>query len=468
MKSKRILIVDDEPSMRMAISESLESCGYLTETAIDGAEALRKFERGVWDLVVTDVRMPGISGLEVLKEVRKQAPETPVILITAYGTVNTAVEAMKSGATDFIMKPFSLEDLEAAVRKIFVVHPSRMEAKGGTNYLPYQIVTENEQMMKLLRLLSRIAKSKATVLIQGESGTGKELVARYICAHSDRCDQPFVAVNCAAIPPNLLESEMFGYEKGAFTGATQRRIGKFELANTGTLFLDEISEMDIQLQAKLLRAIQESEIDRVGGRTPVPIDVRILATTNASLRQAIVEKRFREDLYYRLNVITVKIPPLRERRDDIRLLAIHFLDKYCRVNNRPRPQIATETIRRLENYDWPGNVRQLENIIEGALLVCDGNTLLPEHLLLDDPDRHERMAGEPGGLQFPAHRVVSIPELEQAAIFHALAFTKGNKELAARLLGISIRTLRNKLREYRDREGGPAQPLHLITPGGGS
>jgi len=344
-------------------------------------------------------------------------------------------------------------------KKIFVTPSAGEQEKRETNYLPYQIVTSNPQMLKLLQLARRVAKSKATVLIQGESGTGKELIARYVCAHSDRCDQPFIAINCAAIPSNLLESEMFGYEKGAFTGATQRRIGKFELANMGTLFLDEISEMDVQLQAKLLRAIQESEIDRLGGRTPVPIDVRIIATTNISLRKAIEEKRFREDLYYRLNVITVTIPPLRDRRDDVPVLAAHFLEKHGRLNNQDPPQLAPETIQKLKDYRWPGNVRQLENVIEGALVLCEGQILLPEHVLLEDDEGNVTASEAAGCLTFPADRVISIPELEKAAIFHALTFTKGNKERAAQLLGISIRTLRNKLREYRQGDE-QAQPLH--------
>ncbi|MCX7982179.1 MAG: sigma-54 dependent transcriptional regulator [Syntrophales bacterium] len=462
---KRILVVDDEPSMRMALSESLESCGYKVDTAVDGFDALNKFDQNKWDLVITDIRMPKISGLDVLREVRKRAPTMPVILITAYGTVNTAVEAMKEGATDFIMKPFSLEDLEAAVKKVFTVAIDEQRTKVRAAFSPYQIVTRDEKMLRLLELLRRVAKSKATVLIQGESGTGKELLARYICAHSDRSEQPFVAVNCAAIPANLLESEMFGYEKGAFTGANQRKIGKFELANNGTLLLDEISEMDIQLQAKLLRAIQESEIDRVGGKTPIRVDVRIIATTNIPIRKAMEERKFREDLYYRLNVIPVKIPPLRERKEDIEYLTDYFLEKYCRINNRPLPRIAPETKNKLLSYDWPGNVRELENVIEGAILICDGATLLPEHLLIETDEKESRGVSV-GEVIFPSDRVVSLYELEKAAIFHALSLTSGNREAAAKLLGISIRTLRNKLKEYREQEIGRAHELQERSGGG--
>lgn len=466
-EGKHILIVDDEPSMRLALSESLESCGYFVDTAVDGVDALKKFEQRTWDLVITDIRMPKISGLDVLREIRRRASETPVILITAYGTVNTAVEAMKEGATDFIMKPFSLEDLEGAVKKIFTVNVDERKTREKANYLPYQIITQDEKMTHLLALLRRVARSKATVLIQGESGTGKELLARFICAHSDRSEQPFVAVNCAAIPANLLESEMFGYEKGAFTGANQRKIGKFELANNGTLLLDEISEMDIQLQAKLLRAIQESEIDRVGGKTPIRVDVRIIATTNVPIRRAMEEKKFREDLYYRLNVIPVKIPPLRERRGDIECLTDYFLEKYCRINNRPLLKVAPETRKKLASYDWPGNIRELENAIEGAILICDGPTLQPEHLLIESGEPSVETAGN-GRVIFPAGRVVGLQELEREAIFHALSFTAGNRESAARLLGISIRTLRNKLREYRQQGDPRAHELQQGGEGGAS
>jgi two-component system response regulator FlrC len=312
-------------------------------------------------------------------------------------------------------------------------------------------------MLGIFEFLKTVAKSKSSVLIQGESGTGKELFARFLYRHSDRKHMPFVAVNCAAIPENLLESEMFGYEKGAFTGAMQRKIGKFELANGGTLLLDEVTEMSPHLQAKLLRVIQEKEIDRVGGKMPFPIDVRIIATTNADIRKAVEDRAFRDDLYYRLNVIPLKIPPLRERRGDIECLGRHFLEKYANLNGRPLPVLDDSTLKRLNAYDWPGNVRELENVIERAVLVCQGDAVLPEHLYLedvgsDDPPgekmsrfREEIADGIP---EIDFSRDMTIWEMEKELIFNTLDKVKGNKTTAAEILGISGRTMRNKLQEY--------------------
>ncbi|MCG6537482.1 MAG: sigma-54 dependent transcriptional regulator, partial [Syntrophales bacterium LBB04] len=292
---KQILIADDDLSMRQALAESLESCGFEVETAENGADALAKFQKGKFEVVVTDMRMPKMTGMDVLRGIKKISPLTPVILITAYGTVKTAVEAMKEGAAEFIMKPFSLDDLEFAVRNVLVTNKDGKEGKiEEPGPAVTEIITQDPAIISIMQLLKNVAASKSTVLINGESGTGKELFVRYVYRHSNRKNMPFVAVNCAAIPHNLLESEMFGYEKGAFTGAMQKKPGKFELAHGGTLLLDEISEMDIQLQAKLLRVIQEAEVDRLGGKAPVPVDVRIIATTNADLKLRIEEKTFRE------------------------------------------------------------------------------------------------------------------------------------------------------------------------------
>ncbi len=463
-KLRPILVVDDDPYMRTSLTDCLVSCGYTVETAVDGVDALAKFRKGAYEMVITDIRMPKMGGLDLLKGLKGQSPEIPVIVITAYGTVNTAVEAMKQGATDFIMKPFSLDDLELVVKNVLdrgrepeAVHEGTPETAGTARSTQRQIVTEDGRMAELLEFLKNIAKSRSSVLINGESGTGKELLARFIHHHSPRRTQPFVAVNCAAIPHTLLESEMFGYEKGAFTGAAQRRIGKFELADRGTLLLDEVSEMDMPLQAKLLRVIQESEIDRLGGKDPIPVDARIIATTNADLKKCIQEKKFREDLYYRLNVIPVRVPPLRERRGDIAALAGHFLAKYAAENGRKRPALAVETLEALSAYPWPGNVRELENVIERAVLVCRGDALRPHDL---DLDGSEIAAREGSGCrqtpppESPAE-ATTLRDMERNLIFSTLKKVRGNKTKASEILGISVRTMRNKLNEYKHDPGSP-------------
>ncbi|HOG16735.1 MAG TPA: sigma-54 dependent transcriptional regulator [Syntrophales bacterium] len=453
---KTLLIADDDGTMRMALAESLQSCGYQIETAENGAEALTKYARGHFGAVITDMRMPKMSGMDVLRGIKKISPATPVILITAYGTVSTAVEAMKEGASEFIMKPFSLDDLEFVVKNVLAAgaggEATAAEAAGDGAYPEREIVTKDPGMLSLLSMLKGIARSKSSVLIQGESGTGKELIARFIYRHSNRRQRPFVAVNCAAIPHNLLESEMFGYERGAFTGASQRKVGKFELADGGTLLLDEISEMDVQLQAKLLRVIQESEVDRVGGKEPTPVDVRILATTNADLKTAIEEKRFRGDLYYRINVIPVKVPPLRERKGDIGILSEHFLKKYSSVNECGTPRLSRESLAVLQSHSWPGNIRELENIMERAVLICAGGEILPEHLGLEGqarpaapaPRAVEPAAGEAAACAGAA----TLGEMEKNMIFETLRKVNGNKTKASKILGISVRTMRNKLHEY--------------------
>lgn len=456
-KTRRILIVDDDPSMRLALSETLESCGYDVESADNGSEALQKFQAQSFEIVVTDMRMPHLGGMDVLKGVKKISPQTPVILITAYGTVSTAVEAMKEGASEFIMKPFSLDDLQGVVKnvlanKVAVVEeaPSAMPASPEVD-----IISQAGNVGSLLALMRSIAKSKSSVLIQGESGTGKELFARYIYRHSTRKNRPFIAINCAAIPHHLLESEMFGYEKGAFTGAVQRKPGRFELADGGTLLLDEIGEMDIQLQAKLLRVLQESEVDRLGGREPISVDVRIIATTNADLKKGIEEKKFREDLFYRLNVIPIHIPPLRERKGDVALLSEYFLKKYSQINEKKKPVLSPEAMRILNAYQWPGNVRELEHVIERSVLICDDEVILPEHLYLEGPVHTlpEAFGAEPETIpdlevKTESQVPVTLKEMEKSMIFAALNRVNGNRTKASKLLGISVRTMRNKLQEY--------------------
>lgn len=461
MEATRVLVVDDDSSMRAALSESLEICGFEVDTAEDGAAALKKFGDGHYDVVVTDMRMPRLGGMDVLREIKRRSPETPVILVTAYGTVNTAVEAMKEGASEFLMKPFTLDDLEFIIRNVLASHeaPGREEASPA-GLLPGQggIITADPSILEILNILKRVADSRSTVLIQGESGTGKELFARFVYLHSGRNGKPFVAVNCAAIPQHLLESEMFGYEKGAFTGAIQRKPGKFELAHGGTLLLDEIGEMDVSLQAKLLRVIQESQVDRLGGREPVAVDVRIVATTNVDLKKAVEETKFRRDLYWRLSVIPVKIPALRERMDDVPLLAGHFLQKYSQVNGRTAPVLTREALDLLRRHDWPGNVRELENVMERAVLLCENGMIRPEHLHLEG-FREDRPVSRRPAAQSPAVATLAegltLRDAEKALIFKTLQEVNGNRTAASRILGISVRTMRNKLHEYETEERRP-------------
>lgn len=451
MKRESILIVDDEPSMRMALSESLESCGYEICTSGDGVDALKKFHDDRFKVVITDMRMPKMSGMEVLRGIKKISPSTPVIVITAYGTVNTAIEAMKEGASDFIMKPFSLEHLESVVKSVVAKNGEKRETKrclitGKT------IITKDKKMLDLLELVRSVSKSKSTILIKGESGTGKELLARYIHKHSNRANMRFVAVNSAAIPYNLLESEMFGYEKGAFTGASQRKLGKFELANGGTLLLDEISEMDLHLQVKFLRVLQESEIDRLGGNDSVLLDIRIIATTNKDLKKCVAEKKFRDDLYYRLGVIPIKIPPLRERKADITLLAEYFLENYSRLNKMSKPTLSKEVVDILESQEWPGNVRELENVIERSVLISGGEIILPEHLYLEGSYLESLKSRQPATTVSKAFtpRDITLKEMEKGFILETLEKAGGNKTKASKILGISVRTIRNKVNEYKD------------------
>ena len=450
MEKNQILVVDDEGSMRLALSEALRRGGYDVDTAVDGFDALQKFRRDSFTMVIADVKMPKMSGLEVLKEIKKLSPHTPVIMVTAYGTIQNAVEAMKEGASDYILKPFSYEDLDGAIRRVIM---SGSWSEKGRDRSPRTgskhrvIVTDHPKMQKLLELAKNIAASTATVLIQGESGTGKELLARYIVENSPRRDKPFVVINCAAVPENLLESELFGHEKGSFTGAVNQRIGKFEMANHGTILLDEISEMSLQLQAKLLRVLQEFELDRVGGKSPIPIDVRVIATTNENLRETVDKGKFREDLFYRLNVIPVTIMPLRERKEDIPILVEHFLTRNgAKKLARRGVTISQAAQTLLLKYDWKGNVRELENFIERAALVCEGDVIEPKHFFLD------------GALK-PRSESKDVPvgstlrEMEKQLIIKTLEEVGGNRTHAAKILGVSIRTLRNKLNEYRAEVG---------------
>ncbi|MEK6590110.1 MAG: sigma-54 dependent transcriptional regulator [Nitrospinota bacterium] len=454
--NQEILIIDDEEEMRIALTEVLERSGYSVQTVSNGIEGLELFHKVPFSMVITDVKMPRITGIELLKEIKRLSPNTPVIIITAYGTIDNAVDAMKEGAFDYILKPFSAEVLDSVVLRAI-----QSKGKVLTNqeyHTPkpplFQnnsctIVTNNPSMKKVIDMACSIAYSSSTVLVQGESGTGKEMLAKYIHQHSNRNDKPFVAVNCAALPKDLLESELFGHERGSFTGALQRKIGKFELANHGTILLDEISELDMSLQAKLLRVLQEREVDRIGGREPVQIDVRVIATTNSNLREAIDKRTFREDLYFRLNVIPLFIPSLRERKDDIPLLAYYFIKKHCLKNRKKITEISKEAVDVLTSNNWRGNVRELENVIERAILLCNCNIISPEHLFLDTP----LLAVEKEMIKPSLKAGITVWEMERQLIFNTLEEVKGNRTKAAELLGVSIRTLRNKLNEYKYGKG---------------
>ncbi len=427
--TKKILIVDDDRQMRNALSEGIKRSGYTPFTAEDAERALFLFQRDEFSLIITDMRMPGMNGLEFIKKIRLISNSVPILVITGFGTVENAVECMRCGASDYLMKPFSVDGLRAAVERLLKAGESKSE-----------IITQDAGMKKLLKLALEIAASESTVLITGESGTGKELLARYIHRNSSRRSHKFVAVNCAAIPENLLEAELFGYEKGAFTGANEKKAGRFELADRGTLLLDEIGEMPTPLQAKLLRVLQEKEIDRIGGKSPIPVDIRVIATTNRDLAAEVERGNFREDLYYRLSVIPLRIPPLRERPGDIPLLAEHFLEKFALRYKKEIKGFSDEAVQYLLNHSWRGNVRELENLIQRAVILGSGD-LIELHDL-----RVERR-------QISDNVIKTIREMEKDLIIKTLQMTGGNRKRAAESLGISVRTLRNKINEYR-LEGG--------------
>ncbi len=444
-----ILVVDDESEMRSALSHALTRDGFAVESAANGTKALLKIKKEPVSLVITDLKMPEMSGMEVLGAVKKIAPEIPVIVITAYGSIHNAVEAMQAGAADYLLKPFSFETLGSTVKRVLGSIDGNGDHRHSKQNATAQptiktLVTQDPKLLDILKLAKSVATSRSTVLIQGQSGTGKELLAAYIHEHSGFKDEPYVAVNCAALPDTLAESELFGHEKGAFTGAVSRKMGKFELAKHGTVVLDEISEMSPPLQAKLLRVLQEREVDRVGGSRSVPMHARVVAISNIDLKKAVSENKFREDLYYRINVVPFTIPPLRERQGDIPLLVEHFLEKYCHLNNQDKKKISDTALTQLVNNEWKGNIRELENSIERAVLISGGPELLPEHLFLDTAGAASR-----------SHSAISmqagmtVKEMERQLITKTLEEVNDNRTHAAELLGISIRTLRNKLKEYQ-------------------
>ena len=447
----RVLVVDDDRAVREAMSRALERIGYDVISAEDGQEGLDRLRQGGVHILLADLKMPKISGQELLRAAKAIAPDVEVIVITGHGTVEDAVEAMKEGAYDFITKPFKRVQLEktiqkAAEKQALVLQNRALQHRLDELQEAGQIIGGSPAMHRTLDLVNQVAPSAATVLIQGESGTGKELIANAIHHGSPRRSRPFIKVSCAALPETLIESELFGYERGAFTGAVSRKEGRFELADGGTLFMDEIGELSPATQAKLLRVLQEGEFERLGATRTLKVDVRLVAATNADLATLVREKRFREDLFYRLNVVTLQLPPLRERQEDIPLLAQHFLRKFAAKNAKSITGFVDEALDLLQTYAWPGNVRELENVIERAVVLTRSSMLSPA-------DLPETVVGSD---QAARHLVISIgtplEEVEDRLIGETLRYTKGDKTLAAKLLGIATRTI------YRRTRGEPESP----------
>ncbi len=447
MSIDKILVVDDDALSRDYLCEALLRNGYGVESARDGHKAIKMVGNCYYDVVFLDMKMPGIGGLDVLEKIKKISKETTVIIITAYGSIESAVVAMKNGAYDYIIKPFSLDQIETLLTRIqerqSLINEnkywrSRLDGNGDCEL----IINKQSKMYKIYEDVKRIAQSKASVLIQGESGTGKELIAHSIYLHSQRSTKPFIKVNCAALTETLLESELFGHEKGAFTGADSRRLGRFELADGGTLLLDEISEITPKIQAKLLRVLEQEEFERVGGTKTLKVDVRVIATTNRNILMEIEQNKFRQDLYFRLNVIPVILPPLRERKEDVPTLVEYFLNKYKRGIDTPLQKVSEEAMDRLSRYNWSGNVRELKNLIHRCIVMVDSEILLPEHFenMLNvnvTKKKNELMVGQ------------TIEDVEMALIYKTLENTDGNKTRAAEILDITPRTLRNKLNKYK-------------------
>ena len=438
-----ILVVEDEKKLRRVIELQLQSAGFDVLEAGTAEDGLKLADRA--DLILTDLRLPGMDGLELLHRIRRQNSQTPIIVMTAYGTVENAVEAMKAGALDFLPKPFSMDHLMTVVNKSLEMRALRDENRAlreelGRRYQFDSIIGRSTAMQEIFATIERVAPARATVLLAGESGTGKDLIARAIHHHSPRRDLPFVKINCTTIPENLMESELFGYEKGAFTGANTSKPGKFEQADTGTVFLDEIGDVPPAVQVKLLRVLQEQQFERLGSNKTRQIDVRVIAATNADLRAALESGAFREDLYYRLNVVPIDMPPLRERKEDIPALAEHFIKKFAGELNSPVTSISDEALQALRHHHWPGNVRELENVIERSLVLCSCEILEAGDIKMDIAPQANHSAEAtflPEG--------VTLHEHEQTLIRKALEKTGGNKSQAARLLGMTRNALRYRL-----------------------
>ncbi len=445
----KVLVVDDEESHRIMLRAVLGAEGYAVAEAADGTEAVDAVGREAFDVILLDIRMTNMDGIEALGEIRKISPLVPVLIMTAYASVKTAVEALKAGAFEYLTKPLDIEEVKIQIAKAMDHYHLRAEnlllkERLGNRFDFSRIIAASPKMKSLLETLAMVAPSDATVLIMGESGTGKEVIANAIHHNSPRAGESFIKVACAAVPETLLESELFGHEKGAFTGAVARREGRFQLAHRGTIFLDEVGEMSPALQTKLLRVLQEKEFEPVGSTRTVKVDIRVIAATNRDLEKEVKEGRFREDLYYRLNVVPLVLPPLRERREDIPLLADHFLALFRDKNRKPIKAISGKALDLLVRYDWPGNVRELENVVERAVILARDEVLVPADL----PPQIRMLSGgaEEAGFAIPSG--ISLDDVERVLILKTLEETGGNRTRASEILGINRRPLQNKLKEY--------------------
>ena len=439
---RKILVVDDEPNIRKMLMRVLSSEGFTVKEAVNGLEALKKIEEENNSLVLLDLKMPGLNGIETLEKIREYDKDLPVIMMSAYGSIPEAVEAMKKGAIDYLIKPFDIEELKIIVERAIQQYELKVEniyyrEEEEKRFNFEEIIGKSKAINGVLEMIKNVSSTPATVLITGESGTGKELIARAIHKNSLRRGSPFVVVNCAAFSLNLLESELFGHEKGAFTGAISQRIGRFEMAQGGTIFLDEIGEIDLSIQTKLLRVLQEKEFERVGSSKSIKVDARILAATNKDLKKEVKEGRFREDLFYRINVFNIEAPPLRERKEDIPLLVEHFIKKYNRILNRKVKGVSVEAINLLLDYDFPGNIRELENIIERSIIMAKSEIIDESYFgFIREPEEKTKKEG-------------NLQEAEKELIIKYLIQNKGNRTKTAELLGISRRNLQNKIKQYQ-------------------
>lgn len=460
INGRSVLIIDDEAGMRDMLSRLLTDAGYETATSRDGVEGLATARQGDFDLVLLDMSLPKMNGLEVLNGIKEEKPDLPVIMITAHGSTRTAIDALRLGAYDYITKPFDVDEIlvvtERALRQQRIIdenHFLRNELKEKYGF--DNIVGTTPEVQRAYVVAAQAAKSNATILILGETGTGKEYLARTIHYQSDRADGPFVKVNCAALAENLLESELFGHEKGAFTHAVARHIGRFEVAHKGTIFLDEIGEVSPSVQTKLLRVLQEKQFERVGGSETITVDLRVIAATNRDLAQAIREKEFREDLYYRLSVITLNLPPLCEREGDIEVFTNHFLKIYAEETCKKVRRFSDESMAALKSHRWPGNIRELENAVERAVILCNGETIRPEHLMLTPGAGMNTISASPNDNTEGASAITGVPvtaslrDVERVHIERVLRANKWNQSATAQTLGIDRKTLRNKIKEFK-------------------